>query len=514
MKKKKIIKKMPRGSGVLLHISSLPSNYGIGTFGQAAIDFVDFLKEAGQTYWQILPLGTTGFGNSPYQNFSIHAGNPYFIDLDLLADQDLVERERVQGFSWGDQGDKVDYGLIYQNKKQVLEEAYQNFNRGDFHALKMEYLNFVEENDWLFNYAMFMFLKDRFQGVSWQDWPDEFRYYNRDKLSQLYQDNKEAADYYYFEQFLFFSQWFKLKEYACENGIKIIGDLPIYVALDSVDVWSRPEIFYLDEKLLPIAVAGCPPDYFTPEGQLWGNPLYNWEVMKSDGYAWWVDRVRHALKLFDYVRIDHFRGIEAYWSVPYGEVNAIGGEWVKGPRKKLFAALQRELGEIRIIAEDLGFLTDKVYALRNSLGLPGMAVLQFAFDPSMTSNYLPHNIRRNALAYTGTHDNSTLMGWVLSLDEETKNLCREYLGLTENDPHAICRSLMRTVMTTVANVSILPMQDLLYLDDGARINTPGKADNNWEWRLWPGQYEPDLATRLRHLTFLSGRLPEKLAECN
>ncbi len=511
MIKKKIIKSLPRSSGVLLHISSLPSPYGIGTMGKQAYRFIRFLHEAGQTYWQILPLGTTGFANSPYQNFSIYAGNPYLIDFDLLVEDGLLQPDAAASLEWGDDPTKVDYGLIYENKKKVLHWAYeglQYFKPHQFLADKEDF--FEKEKFWLEDYACFMVLKDKFEGRSWQEWPDQFRMREPEAIEEFCDEHEDQLDYYYFEQFIFYRQWRHVRQYAEQYQIKIIGDLPIYVAEDSVDVWANPELFQLNENRELTHVAGCPPDLFTPDGQLWGNPLYDWHEMAKDDYDWWVKRINWAMQVYDYARIDHFRGFESYWSVPHGDPTARFGKWIDGPKDNLFIAMYKELGEIRVIAEDLGFMTDEVIQLRKRLGFPGMSVLQFAFDPKMDSAYLPHNIRHNNVVYAGTHDNSTTRGWFDLIDDETKRLAVDYFGLVDGQDYV--KGLMRGAMNTVANTCILSMQDLLGLDESARMNLPGSSEGNWEWRMTLDQINQDLARELHYLTFLTGRLPVENAE--
>lgn len=507
-----VFQKTARRSGILLPIFSLPSPYGIGTFGQEAKRFIDFLHESGQSYWQILPLGITGFGDSPYQNFSMYAGNPYFIDLDQLIDIHLIEADFVREFYWGDDPEMIDYGALYENRSKVLRAAYQRFRQSSssqLQELKQAYAQFVaEEQEWLFNYACFMEIKNRLGGICWQDWPSLYRLYNKELLADFFSKNKTQCEYFYFEQFLFYQQWFELKQYALQKGIQMIGDLPIYIALDSVEVWSEPELFLLDQNLEPTFVAGCPPDYFSPAGQLWGNPLYNWATLKSQNYRWWVRRLTFNLRIFDLLRIDHFRGFEAYWAVPYGARTAIGGAWHKGPGADLFAELKRQIGELNLVAEDLGFLTDEVYALRDELGFPGMTVLEFAFDQTMESLYLPHNMGRNTIVYTGTHDNSTLLGWQRSAEPENVAFARLYFGVKSDDEAELAQAFMRSALTCVANTCILCFQDLLGLDDRARINEPGTAEKNWHWRFLPTDYAKLEAAKIFQMTKLSGRLKD------
>ncbi len=498
---------LPRRSGLLLPIFSLPSKYGIGSFGIEAFHFIDFLKKSGQTYWQILPLGTTGFGNSPYQSFSAYAGNPYFIDFDAFIELGFLSQAEVEEQRWQNVPDLVDYGLLYQHKKKMLKKAYIRFLAMADPALKKEITHFAEEQKvWLFAYACFMLLKEKFADEDWQKWPDQYKYYDEYLLTQFAKENKEDLEYYYFEQFFFFTQWQKIKNYARENDIQIIGDLPIYIALDSADVWSSPDLFYLDENLYPTIVAGCPPDYFSEDGQLWGNPLYNWEKMAEQNYAWWIKRLAFNFDIYDIVRIDHFRGFEAYWSVPYGSETARNGQWNKGPAYHFFDSIFSTLGNVRIIAEDLGFLTDEVYQLRDDYALPGMVVLQFAFEETMSSHYLPHNLNKNSIIYTGTHDNSTMLGWLKNEKPENVALSREYFSGEHSNSEEFSWTFMQQAMQSVSSTCILTVQDLLSLGDEARINTPGTTGYNWEWRLLPGQLNTQISKKLHRLTWISGRL--------
>ncbi len=502
--------KLPRRSGLLMPIFSLPSKYGIGNFGLEAFRFIDFLKEAGQSYWQILPLGTTGYGNSPYQNFSSFAGNPYFIDFDQLIEFELLYQNEVDEVPWDSENEGIQYGVLYEYKRALLKSAYRRFLENSNQELLEKQKEFIEKNrHWLFAFACFMTLKEKLNGTNWQEWPDQYKFYDEYQLTQFAQENRIDIEYYYFEQFLFFDQWNKVKQYANEKGIKIIGDLPIYVAMDSVDVWSNPDLFCLDENLLPTEVAGCPPDYFAEDGQLWGNPLYNWEKMEEINFSWWIERLGFNFTIYDIVRIDHFRGFEAYWSVPYGDETAKNGQWNKGPDHRFFDAVYSVLGDVPIIAEDLGFLTDEVYQLRDDFELPGMAVLQFAFEETMTSDYLPHNLNRNSIMYTGTHDNSTLMGWLQNEDEEIIALGKEYFGCPDFSLEDTTQMFMHQAMTSVSDTCILTVQDLLLLGDEARINEPGTSEKNWEWRIKPDQLTTIIAEKLYRLTKISGRLSQE-----
>ncbi|MEG1541777.1 MAG: 4-alpha-glucanotransferase, partial [Oscillospiraceae bacterium] len=494
-------KKTMRSSGVLMHISSLPSPYGIGTMGEAARSFIDFLEAGGQHCWQLLPIAPTGFGDSPYQSFSSYGGNPYFIDLDTLAEEGLLEREEFCHLSWGENPEKVDYGLLYQNRFQVLRKATARLlahENSDFSA-------FCADNaSWLSDYALFMALKDANGGKSWFNWDAPLKLREPAALENAGLQYKADIDFYKALQFLFYRQWNALHSYATGKGISIIGDLPIYVAPDSAELWSEPKMFQLDENLLPTEVAGCPPDGFTAEGQLWGNPLYAWEALAQEGYAWWISRISHQLKIFDVLRIDHFRGFDSYYSIPFGSENAKNGLWRRGPGMELFRALKNAIGEKPIIAEDLGFLTPSVRALLADSGFPGMKVLQFAFDSREDSDYLPHNFPVNCVAYTGTHDNDTINGWMNSAPAADIAKAREYLRISEDENSA--SAMLCALWGSVAETAIAQMQDLLGLSADARMNTPGTMSGNWQWRMKNGAATNELALWLRRKTELYGRL--------
>ncbi len=467
-----------RSSGILLHISSLPSEYGIGTFGKEAYRFVDFLSKAGQTYWQILPIGITSFGDSPYQSFSTFAGNPYFIDLDLLCKEGYLKKSDYATLDFGKNPEKADFGKLYENRYDMLETAYANFKNSpaeDFSA-------FCEENAaWLEGFALFMALKNEHGGASWQMWEEPLKKREKAALDAARERLAEKMDFWRVTQYFFFKQWFALKAYANEKGIKIIGDLPIYVSLDSADVWENPEDFELDANLAPVNVAGCPPDDFSASGQRWGNPLYNWKKMQKKGFPWWCRRVEAAAKTYDVLRIDHFRGFEAYWSIPAADKTAKNGKWVKGPGYALFATLEKKLGKLPIIAEDLGFLTDGVKKLLKKTGFPGMKVLEFAFDPEGDSEYLPHNIGKNYVAYIGTHDNEPAMLWLEKSPKHTVEFAKSYMHLTKEEGYNW--GCIRTLLACPADTAIMQMQDILALSDGARMNTPSVASGNWAWRM-------------------------------
>ncbi len=490
-----------RTSGVLMPIFSLPSKYGIGTLGKAAYDFVDFLNKAGQTYWQILPVGITGFGDSPYQSISSYAGNPYFIDLDFLIEDGLLKKENIEEYDWGTDAGKVDYELMYQNRYAVLRVAFESFKNN----ISDDYNDFCEQNSgWLDNYSLYAAIKKNQDFASFDCWDEPLKLKNPDALAKVKIDFAEDIFFYKMLQYLFAKQWFRLKEYANKKGVYIIGDIPIYVALDSADVWGEPEQFQLDDEFKPVAVAGCPPDAFSEDGQLWGNPLYNWDYMEKDGFSWWINRIGYCSKLYDVVRIDHFRAFSAYFSIPYGDETAVGGKWVNCPGEALFKRLEDKLGELNIIAEDLGTIDDDVRALLSKTGFPGMKVLQFAFDPDTESSYLPHNIGKNCVVYTGTHDNDTAIGYMKSAPQSHVKFMREYLRIGENE--SFNWGLIKSAMATPADTVILQMQDFLGLDNSARINTPATDTDNWQWRIGEGCTNDWLAGIIRNITALYYRL--------
>ena len=490
-----------RKSGVLLPVSSLPSKYGIGTFSGQAYEFIDLLEQAGQTYWQILPLGPTGYGDSPYQSFSTFAGNPYYIDLEALIKEGYLTKEDCDSCDFGDNDEYIDYEKIYLSRFKVLKKAFKNSDIQNDEA----YNEFVRTNSyWLDDYALYMAVKNSFGGVSFIEWDEDIRLRRKEALCRYREKYKEETDFYKFQQFIFTKQWFALKEYANSRGIKIIGDIPIYVAFDSSDTWAAPELFQLDEDLRPVAVAGCPPDSFSATGQLWGNPLYDWDYHKKTGYDWWMKRLEYCFKLYDVVRIDHFRGFDEYYSIPYGDPTAEFGHWEKGPGYDIFRTMKDKLGKKEVIAEDLGFLTDSVLKLVKKTGYPGMKILQFAFDSREDSDYLPHNYTRNSVVYTGTHDNDTVLGWFGSLNRHDKGFAKRYLNINKNKD--INWEFIRAVMASVSDTCIIPMQDYLGLGAEARINIPSTLGINWKWRMLPGAFDEELAARIKKMTGLYGRL--------
>lgn len=491
-----------RASGILLHITSLPSPHGVGTLGKEAYAFIDFLKKANQKYWQILPLGPTGYGDSPYQTDSAFAGNPYLIDLDaLVADGLLTEKEVNEPF-WGNDPSKTDYGALYAGRAPLLEKACARGWERDREAVAA----FEAKNPWVRDYALFKALKSQFDMKSWIEWEDEtVRLRRDDKVLEHYRQLlAPAIRVHTYTQYLFFRQWDALRTYAREQGIGIIGDVPIYVPMDSADVWAESEYFQLDEERRPSAVAGVPPDYFSADGQLWGNPLYDWDRMQADGYRWWIRRMQAASRLYDVVRIDHFRGLESYWAVPYGETTARNGEWRKGPGESFITALRENLPQVEIIAEDLGFLTQEVIDLREFSGYPGMKILEFAFDSRDPSNYLPHCYDENCICYTGTHDNATLRQWLDDASPEDVAFAREYFALRQDDNFNL--GIIRGGMRSVAKLFVAQMQDWLDLGAESRMNTPGILGNdNWCWRMDPDGLRDELAWSIARMTYIYGR---------
>ena len=493
-----------RSSGILFHPTSLPGKYGIGTLGKEAYAFIDFLKKSKQKLWQIFPLGPTGYGDSPYQSFSSFAGNPYLIDFDLLIEAHLLSEEDLKEVFFGDNEEYIDYGAIYNQKYPLLRKAYENFKSSDNNEMKGSLENFKRENSsWLNDYSLYISLKNHFNGLPWNEWAQDIKNREDGAMHHYRSELADDIEYHNFIQFLFFKQWGDVKRYANENGIKIIGDIPIFVAADSSDAWANPEIFLFDEERKPVKVAGVPPDYFSATGQLWGNPLYNWEKLRDTNYSWWVERVRANLSTCDIIRIDHFRGFEAYWAVPYGDDTAINGQWEPGPGIDLFNAIKSQLGELPIIAEDLGLMTQGVIDLREATGFPGMKILGFAFDSGEENDYLPHTYTKNCVVYTGTHDNDTLVGWFQKAKEEDREFARNYLNSRADEE--IHWDAIRGAWSSVACMAISPVQDFLGLGSEARINTPGVASGNWQWRLKQGVLTNELAERIAKLTKIYSR---------
>lgn len=492
-----------RASGILMPVFSLPSRYGIGSFSKSAYQFVDMLKKAGQKYWQILPLCPTSYGDSPYQSFSTYAGNPYFIDLDQLIEEKLLTRKECQACDFGDDPQDIDYGKLYESRFKLLRKAYERANVGE----DQEFEAYKRENAWwLDDYALFMAVKDRFGGVAWNEWAEDIRLRWSNAMDYYRRELYYEIEFYSYLQFVFMKQWKKLKNYANINGIEIIGDIPIYVAFDSADAWANPELFQFDSENLPTAVAGCPPDGFSADGQLWGNPLYRWDYHRETGFDWWIRRIAYCSELYDVVRIDHFRGFDEYYSIPYGDTTARNGHWEKGPGIALFEAAKNRLGELNIIAEDLGYITDSVKKLVADSGFPGMKVLEFAFDSREKSDYLPYTYEKNSVVYTGTHDNETIAGWYAGLDKSDLKMCTDYMNIDRIPGKEYHWDFIRLAMLSVSDLCVIPIQDYLGLDNRARINHPSTLGTNWRWRLAKGQLSASLLKEIREMTRISGRL--------
>lgn len=499
-----------RNCGILMPISSLAGSQGMGTLGKPAHDFVDFLVRAGQGVWQILPIAPTGYGDSPYQSCSAFAGNPYFIDLELLEADGLLKPEDYQDISWGEDPLQVDYGTLYNKRYPVLEKAFAAWKTqrpvlGWETPFGDDWYSFVFRNEsWLGDYALYMAIKEEYQMKHWLEWPEPLRRRQPQALEEFAREHEDRILFWKFLQYEFDKQWRALKEYANESGIKIMGDIPIYVSADSADAWAGGKLFELDSQGRPARVAGCPPDYFAQDGQLWGNPLYDWNYHKSTGFAWWIQRIRHALGIYDILRIDHFRGFDTYWAIPAQATTAREGKWEQGPGMELFNALKGALGPLPVVAEDLGELFDSVRTLLKESGFPGMKVLQFAFGGT-DSEYLPHNHIQNSVVYTGTHDNTTIQDWLKKSGsrKEVAN-AQKYLGLNRKDP---ARGMIRAAIASCADLAIIPMADWLELGEEARLNTPGKLGGNWAWRVEEKALTPALAKEIRQLNQLYFRTP-------
>ena len=491
-----------RKSGILMHISSLPGPYGVGSMGKTAYDFVDFLVSAGQAYWQILPLSPTGYGDSPYQSFSTFAGNHYLIDLDSLVADGLLLPEELDGIDWGAKEDRVDFGRLYNERGRVLKLAHERFAEDD------DYHAFVRSNaDWLEDYALFMAIKEHFHGRDWQNWSVSLLMRLPPVMDAYREELKVSIRFQYFLQYTFFRQWRALRSYANSKGIRIIGDVPIYVPLDSADVWANPGMFQLDASRRPKVVAGCPPDSFTADGQLWGNPIYDWDKMHEERYHWWIKRMKAAAKMYDVVRFDHFRGFESYWAVPAGDKTAAGGSWQKGPGMDFVGAIKNALPDLEIIAEDLGYVTPEVKKLLSDSGYPGMKVMEFAFDSREESakDYLPHRYTTNSVVYSGTHDNLTLKQWFDEAAPEDVSSAIDYLGLNETEGYTW--GMIRGAMASVSKLCVIQMQDYLEIGAEGRMNHPGTLTSaNWTWRASPGFASPALAAKIRALTARYDRL--------
>ena len=497
---------MNRAGGVLLSITSLPSKYGIGCFSKSAYDFVDWLKGAGQTYWQILPLGPTSYGDSPYQSFSTFAGNPYFISLEALVEEGVLTEAECEAADFGDKPGSVDYEKMYQARYPLLRKAYERSKISE----NQDYQRFVADNGWwLGDYALFMAVKDRFDGAPWTEWAEDIRLRWPNAMNYYHRELYFDVEFQQYLQYTFYMQWMKLKNYANDRGIRLIGDIPIYVAMDSADTWAHPELFQLDENNVPLAVAGCPPDGFSAIGQLWGNPLYRWDYHRDTGYEWWISRLEYCFRLYDVVRIDHFRGFDEYYSIPYEATTAVDGHWEKGPGMALFARVEEALGRREVIAEDLGYVTDSVRELVRSSGFPGMKVLEFAFDSrdsGCANDYLPHNYGENCVAYTGTHDNETIRGWFDSISTEEQEMAREYLCDSRTPKKELNWAFISLIMRSSARICIIPMQDYLGYGNECRMNKPSTVGINWKWRLTEGELTEELKKKLYDMARRYGRL--------
>ena len=486
-----------------MHISSLPSPYGVGTMGKDAREFVDFLAEAGQSCWQLLPVCPTSYGDSPYQSYSTFAGNPYFIDLDLLEQEGFLEKSEYRSIDWENKPEQVNYGALYEKRYPILRLAAGRFLQAPSEKFK---IFCRDQSFWLDDYALFMTLKNIHEGLPWTDWQPDCRNHDADALAGIESRYKEDILFWKVLQFFFFEQWKGLRVYANAKKIDIIGDLPFYVAMDSVDVWAHPELFQLDEERKPMDVAGCPPDGFSATGQLWGNPLYRWEEHKESGYRWWIQRIGYLCNVYNVLRIDHFRGFDSYYAIPYGDPDASGGRWMKGPGMDFFRTMEETIGAQRIIAEDLGFLTESVRGLLRDSGFPGMKVLEFAFDSREKSDYLPYTYEKNSVVYTGTHDNETIAGWYAGLDKSDLKMCTDYMNIDRIPGKEYHWDFIRLAMLSVSDLCVIPIQDYLGLDNRARINHPSTLGTNWRWRLAKGQLSASLLKEIREMTRISGRL--------
>lgn len=491
-----------RSSGVLLHPTSLPGKYGIGELGQEAYEFVNFLINSGQKLWQTFPLGPTGYGDSPYQCFSAFAGNPLLISLDILKKENLLTAKDLK-LEENFDDEKVDYGKVINFKMPLLKKAFENFKEKNDYLENNKFNRFCYDNcDWLDDYALYRAVKDHFGGKCWVNWDDKDIIFREEKAIKEYSEKlSDEIEYRKFLQFQFFKQWTELKSYANRNGIKVIGDIPIFVAFDSADAWANPELFLFDEERKPVQVAGVPPDYFSATGQLWGNPLYNWDKIKENNFQWWIERIKSNLKLSDIIRIDHFRGFAAYWGVPADEETAMNGKWYPAPGKELFTAIKESLGKLPIIAEDLGIITPDVDELREYFNFPGMKILQFAFTAGIESNHMPHCYKKNLVVYTGTHDNNTTVGWYKSLNAADKTLVKNYVNITKKNDD-IAWDFIREAFASTANIALIPAQDILGLDEDARMNTPSVSQGNWQWRYTKGALNRNLAIKLKNMTKL------------
>ena len=498
-----------RESGILYPVFSLPSKFGIGCFSREAYEFVDFLKSAGQGYWQILPVGPTGFGDSPYQPFSAFAGNPYFISPEKLIEEGLLTWDEANSFDFGSDQERVDYGALYNNRFKLLRAAYNRF-KDEERAKEQEYKDFVKkETFWLEDYCLFMALKDKFEGASWLTWEDDYRLSEEKTIAKARKELADEIDFYKFQQYEFDKQWTALHKYAKDKNIKIIGDIPFYVSLDGADAWSHPEAFQMDKDRKPTVVAGCAPDAFSRTGQLWGNPIYDWENRKASGYDWWMKRLARSYELYDVVRIDHFHGFAQYYAVPYGDETAEKGQNHKGPGMDFFKAVEKNFGDLsdfKMIAEDLGTVTQENQQLLTDSKIPGMKVLQYAFT-SWDSVYVTHRHTSHCVVYTGTHDNTPSRAWIEEIGDGDRDFVRRYVNSMNTDYGAFVWDFIREAYRSVADLCIIPIQDYLVLGKESRINCPGTADNNWQWRIKPNFLSGELASSIKRLAETYGRIP-------
>ncbi len=495
-----------RECGILLPIASLPSKYGIGAFSKEAYDFIDKLKKAGQNYWQILPVGPTGYGDSPYQSFSAFAGNPYFIDLEQLIQEGLLTEKECEEADVEKDARVIDYEAVYKTRFVVLRKAFERFKKEMGQNLT-ELAGILERDlcEETKEYCFYAAVKKSFGEKSWAEWDEDIKLRKPEAVKRYQEELADEILFYEFQQMEFKKQWGKLKKYAHMQGIRIIGDIPIYVAFDSADSWYHPELFQFDEECRPVAVAGCPPDGFSATGQLWGNPLYRWDYHEKTGFAWWMRRMEFCFDLYDVVRVDHFRGFDEYYSIPAGEETAMHGTWMKGPGLSIFKKMKETLGTVDIIAEDLGFLTPSVRKLLEDTGFPGMKVLQFAFDSRETSNYLPYFYPHNCVVYTGTHDNDTVRGWYKALTKEDRKLAVDYMNNADSPEEEISWDFIRLALSSVADLAVIPIQDYLELGGEARINLPSTLGGNWIWRMKEGEFTPAIIKRCRQMNRLYGR---------
>lgn len=498
------IQNLKRGAGLLMPISSLPSPYGIGTLGKEAYKFVDYLKKAGQSYWQVLPVGPTSYGDSPYQSFSAFAGNPYFIDLDYLVEEGLITKKDINSYPWGDNEEYIDYATIYESRFKVLHKAFANSKHKD----SKEYKEFTEKNAmWLDDYSIYMAVKAHFDNQEWLKWDQDIKMRTPEAMKKYTELLGEEIDFWKFCQFKFFEQWNKIRAYANENGIEMIGDIPLYIALDSADVWANKDLFELDEDVKPINVAGVPPDAFSEDGQLWGNPLYNWTKMEETGFAWWKARMSSNSKLYDIIRIDHFIGVVTFYSIPAHCTTAKEGVWREGPGEKLVDAIREAIGDSKIIAEDLGVVIDRVKEVLAYSGFPGMKIIEFAFGGGTDNEHLPHNYSSNMVVYGGTHDNETVMGYFGKQTPAELRYAYKYMGISTKKE--ITDAVLRTAYASVASIAIFQVQDVLGLGNEARMNTPSTVGNNWKWRMKSGALNAEHARKLKRMAELYGRLPQE-----